>query len=175
MRVFFVNIVTETACVSGMSLNGQNIASYFREVPGNPDYSYARIGTNPGTQMLSNPSGTFVAHAYGIGPCVSYAFSVGVDLSWNYVQVTENESDGATITYPNPGSNTLNICTAFQNACVEVYDMNGRFVHSQALTEQVTTIDAGDWPSGVYVWKVYTTGISNGSTTLAETGRWIKE
>ncbi len=172
---FFVNIVTETACVSGMSLNGQSIASYFREVSGNPDYSYARIGTNPGTQMLSNPSGTFVAHAYGIGPCVSYAFSVGVDLSWNYVQVTENESDGATMTYPNPGSNTLNIRTAFQNACVEVYDTNGRLIHSQTLTENVTAIDATDWAEGVYVWKVYTTGVSTGSTTLAETGKWIKE
>ena len=61
------------------------------------------------------------------------------------------------------------------NAHVEVYDMNGRLIHSQALTENVTAIDAGDWFEGVYVWKVYTTGVSTGSTTLAETGKWIKE
>jgi len=56
-----------------------------------------------------------------------------------------------------------------QNARVEVYDSNGRVVHSQALTENVTAIDATDWPLGVYVWKV----ISNGK--LAETGKWIKK
>jgi len=77
--------------------------------------------------------------------------------------------------YPNPGGNTLNIRTDLQNAHVEVYDMNGRLVHSQALTENVTAIDATDWPLGVYVWKMYVGGPSTGSRTLAETGKWVKE
>jgi hypothetical protein len=71
--------------------------------------------------------------------------------------------------YPNPGGNTLNIRTALQNARVEVYDMNGRLVHGQALTEHVTAIDAGDWAEGVYVWKVMVNGFE------AERGKWIKE
>ena len=71
--------------------------------------------------------------------------------------------------YPNPGSNTLNIRTALQNARVEVYDMNGRFVHSQAITENLTTIDAGDWAEGVYVWKV----MANGKEV--EIGKWVKK
>jgi hypothetical protein len=57
---------------------------------------------------------------------------------------------------------------------VEVYDVNGRLVHREEITENVTEIDATDWGAGVYVWKVYT-GVSAGSTTLAETGKWIKE
>ncbi len=77
--------------------------------------------------------------------------------------------------YPNPGKDVLNIRTALQNARVEVYDMNGKLIHSQALTENATAIDATDWAEGVYVWKVYTTGVSTGSTTLAETGKWVKE
>ena len=79
--------------------------------------------------------------------------------------------------YPNPGKDVLNIRTGLQNAWVEVYDMNGRLVHSQAITENVTGIDAGGWAEGVYVWKVYTTngGFSTGSGSLAETGKWIKE
>ena len=84
--------------------------------------------------------------------------------------------------YPNPGSNTLFIRTALQNACVEVYDINGRLVHSQALTEHETAIDTEDWAEGVYVWKVYTSngGVSTGSTTagswtLVENGKWIKQ
>jgi hypothetical protein len=55
--------------------------------------------------------------------------------------------------------------------------MNGRLIHSQALTENVTAIDATEWVEGVYFWKVYASddGPSTGSGTLAETGKWIKE
>ena len=56
-----------------------------------------------------------------------------------------------------------------QNARVEVYDMNGKLIHSQALTENVTAIDTGDWAEGVYVWKVIVEGKE------AEVGKWIKE
>lgn len=71
--------------------------------------------------------------------------------------------------YPNPGKDVLNIRTALPNAQVEIYDLNGRLVHSQRITAVVTTIDALTWPSGIYVWKV----ISNGKE--AESGKWIKE
>ena len=73
------------------------------------------------------------------------------------------------IAYPNPGKDVLNIRTGLQDARVEVYDMNGRLVHRQDITENVTEIDAGDWAEGVYVWKVVADG------KLAETGKWIKE
>jgi len=89
------------------------------------------------------------------------------------------------IAYPNPGKDVLNIRTGLKDARVEVYDMNGRLVHSQALTENVTAIDAADWAEGVYVWKVYTSQAgpstlrvssgTTGSATLAETGKWVKE
>ena len=73
------------------------------------------------------------------------------------------------IAYPNPGKDVLNIRTALENARVEVFDLNGRLMHSQKITDNVTTIDAAAWPSGVYVWKV----ISNGKE--AESGKWIKK
>ena len=84
-------------------------------------------------------------------------------------EVTENQVE----VYPNPGS-TLSIRTALQNARVEIYDLNGRLMYSQRITDNMTTIDATAWPSGMYVWKVYT-GVLTDSTTLAETGKWIKE
>ena len=71
--------------------------------------------------------------------------------------------------YPNPGVNTLNIRTALKNARVEVYDLNGRLIHSQTLTENVAGINAGEWAEGVYVWKVMADGKE------AESGKWIKE
>lgn len=48
---------------------------------------------------------------------------------------------------------------------------------TQALTENVTAIDAADWAEGVYVWKVYVSdgGPSTGSGTLVETGKWVKK
>ena len=73
------------------------------------------------------------------------------------------------IAYPNPGKDVLNIRTAMQNARVEVYDVNGRLLHSQAITENVTSIDATAWPAGVYVWKVYS------NNRESEVGKWIKE
>ena len=85
--------------------------------------------------------------------------------------------------YPNPGKDMLNIRTGLRDARVEVYDMNGRLVHRQDITANVTRIDTMDWAEGVYVWKVYVGGPSTlrldsgatGSGTLAEAGKWIKE
>ena len=73
------------------------------------------------------------------------------------------------IAYPNPGKDVLNIRTGLQNAWVEVYDMSGRIVYGQVITENVTSIDAEGWPSGAYIWKV----ISDNKE--AESGKWIKE
>ncbi len=110
-------------------------------------------------------------------------FAVKID-SEGYLDIAEAENpvqNGEC--YPNPGTNVLNIRTALQNAWVEVYDVNGRLMHRQDITENVTGIDAGGWTEGVYVWKVYTGGPSTlrqaqgpqGSGTLVETGKWIKE
>ena len=47
--------------------------------------------------------------------------------------------------------------------------MNGRMVYGQEITENVTSINAESWPSGVYVWKVMEDGKES------EVGKWIKE
>jgi hypothetical protein len=73
------------------------------------------------------------------------------------------------IAYPNPGKDVLNIRTGLKDARVEVYDMNGRMVYGQEITENVTSINAESWPSGVYFWKVIVEGKE------AEVGKWIKE
>ena len=109
------------------------------------------------------------ADAAMYGPWESIQFMI-----WGYVTndpwgVEESLLQKASCVYPNPGCNTFNILTALPNVRVEVYDMNGRIVHSQALNEHETTIDTEDWVEGVYVWKV----ISNGKE--AESGKWIKQ
>ena len=73
------------------------------------------------------------------------------------------------IAYPNPGKDVLNIRTGLKDARVEVYDMIGRLVHSQDITENVTAINTTNWSEGTYVWKVISNGIE------VENGKWIKQ
>jgi hypothetical protein len=71
--------------------------------------------------------------------------------------------------YPNPGKDALNIRTGLQDAWVEVYDVNGRLMHRQDITENVTAINTTNWSEGTYVWKVMADGKE------VESGKWIKE
>ncbi len=73
------------------------------------------------------------------------------------------------VAYPNPGKDVLNIRTGLKDARVEVYDINGRMVYRQEITENVTAINADAWPAGLYVWKM----ISDGKEV--ENGKWIKK
>ena len=63
----------------------------------------------------------------------------------------------------------LNIRTGLKDARVEVYDMNGRLVHNQQITDNITSINAENWSSGTYVWKVIA------DNKEAECGKWIKK
>ena len=87
-----------------------------------------------------------------------------------FVGIEEAHDNGlkVAIAYPNPGNNVLNIRTGLRDAWMEVYDTNGRLIHSQALTENVTGINATNWTEGVYVWKVMVSGRD------VETGKWMK-
>ena len=84
--------------------------------------------------------------------------------------------------YPNPGKDVLSIRTAVTmwqpyTARVEIYDLAGKLIYNQEIIENITSINAGAWSAGTYIWKVYTNqdGPSTGSGTLVETGKWIKE
>ena len=71
--------------------------------------------------------------------------------------------------YPNPGKDVLNIRTGLKNARVEVYDMNGRMVYGQEITDNVTAVNTTSWLSGTYVWKVIA------DNKEAKCGKWIKK
>ena len=90
-----------------------------------------------------------------------------------FLGVDEAHANGLSlaIAYPNPGGNEMHIRTAVENAAVEVYDMNGRLVAQQPVTETETVLDATDWAAGTYVWKV----ISSQTTREIESGKWVKK
>ena len=93
--------------------------------------------------------------------------------TYPYDAVEENKETGISV-YPNPGNNTLNICAAVTmwqpyNARIEIYDLSGKLIHNQQITDNITAIKTSAWPSGTYIWKV----IANGKE--AESGKWIKQ
>ena len=112
---------------------------------------------------------------------VGYANSLNGDKSWNFVTkfpasafVSIEEAHAhnlkVAVAYPNPGGDVLNIRTGLRNATLQVYDMQGRIIHQQIITDDVTSIDASKWNSGTYIWKLKT---ENGKLKVEE-GKWIK-
>ncbi|MBQ8223532.1 MAG: T9SS type A sorting domain-containing protein [Bacteroidales bacterium] len=77
------------------------------------------------------------------------------------------------VAYPNPGGDVMNIRTGLCNAILSVYDMQGRKIHEQEITDDITSIDASRWESGTYVWKL---GIRNEELGMkcVESGKWVK-
>ena len=74
------------------------------------------------------------------------------------------------VAYPNPGGDVLNIRTGLRNAKLQVYDMQGRIVYQQIITDEVTSVDASKWKSGTYIWKLT---VNNEQLTVEE-GKWVK-
>ena len=112
---------------------------------------------------------------------VGNANSLNGDKSWNFVTkfpasafVSIEEAHAhnlkVAVAYPNPGGDVMNIRTGLRNATLEVYDMQGRIIHQQIITDEVTSIDASKWSSGTYIWKLKT---ENGKLKVEE-GKWVK-
>ncbi|MBQ2907063.1 MAG: T9SS type A sorting domain-containing protein, partial [Bacteroidales bacterium] len=74
------------------------------------------------------------------------------------------------VAYPNPGGDVMNIRTSLRDCTLQVYDMQGRMVHQQNVSDDVTSVDASGWKSGTYVWKLT---INNEQLTVEE-GKWVK-
>ena len=100
----YVNAVCLTSDVASFHLSSDqraNIPATFTSVPGNPQYSYARIflvdtdDQNPDkVYTMSNKTG-FIAHVYGSGTNESYAYSVGSSAVKRGVAVDgENYTEG---------------------------------------------------------------------------------
>ena len=117
--------------------------------------------------------GPFEICALPNGDCVvttidDKIYHILADSFWNVEEAHENGLKVA-MAYPNPGKDALNIWTGLKEARVEVYDMSGRMVYGQEITDNITTINMTSRPAGSYVWKV----IANGKE--AECGKWIKQ
>lgn len=88
-----------------------------------------------------------------------------------FLGVEEAHASGlrVAVAYPNPGGGEMRLRTTVEDAEGVVYDMNGRLVARQPLTQTETSFDATQWPSGTYLWNV----TAHGKTV--ESGKWVKE
>ena len=113
---------------------------------------------------------------------VGYADDLNSDIRWlvltkfnSYLNIEEAHAHNLhlAIAYPNPGGDVMNIRTGLRNAVLSVYDIQGRKIHEQEITDDVTSVDASNWQSGTYVWKL---GMWNEELGMkeVETGKWVK-
>jgi len=118
--------------------------------------------------IAASPQGGCVVSCQDMytGKCHVYKVTMS-----DFLNVEEAHANGfaAAMAYPNPGNNQLNIRTALPNSRVEVYDINGKLLHNQQITDVVTSINSENWPSGIYIWKVFS------GNKEAECGKWVKE
>ena len=116
-------------------------------------------------------------NAGAMGECVWVEDVEGVNGGYpiprpiGYESVEEIQYDNVALAtaFPNPGCDNLNIKTDLQNAEIMVFDIFGRMIHNQEITDNVTTINTTYWSSGTYMWKVVVDG------KQAESGKWIKD
>ena len=75
------------------------------------------------------------------------------------------------ILYPNPSKSNLNIRTAVQRIGGEfkMYDISGKQILQQKITESITQINTNNLPAGAYIYKYIH------KNKVIESGKWIKE
>ncbi|MCB0642097.1 MAG: IgGFc-binding protein, partial [Phaeodactylibacter sp.] len=72
----FANVVTATADVAAIQLDGASIASEFTPFPNNIDFSYAQLEVGRGQHHLQSTA-PFYAYAYGFGDYDAYTHNLG--------------------------------------------------------------------------------------------------
>jgi PKD repeat protein len=95
----YVNIVVKAGTENLTILDGTNQGALFNSVPGDPNYSYARISISQGVHQLTNREG-FTAYVYGFGFLESYGFAVGAaldNLNFETQAAYDFEVDGENI------------------------------------------------------------------------------
>jgi gliding motility-associated-like protein len=76
---YFVNIVSPTASIASVTLDGVNMAGFFTPIASNPTYSHCRRNITQGNHTINAPGGVN-AYVYGYGSYESYGYVAGASL-----------------------------------------------------------------------------------------------
>ena len=143
IATFFYNendVYSEATCITTTKDDGLLLVSYSYDI-NNHDKRWSKVSKFPASAFgIDNIE---EVHAHGL----KYA-----------------------VAYPNPGGDVMNIRTGLRNAVLSVYDLQGRKIHEEEITDDVTSVDASGWQSGTYIWELKT---ENGKLKIEE-GKWVK-
>ncbi len=76
----YVQVITRTADVNTIFLDGNNMGANFLTLAASPLYSYMNIPIDTGTHTLTSNGCGFLAYITGLGGAESYAYAAGVSL-----------------------------------------------------------------------------------------------
>lgn len=115
------------------------------------------VGNGGGPVTVTDSDGTVIIDSdgnYGDGIFVNYGSDGVLGLGDNSIQ--------NVVLYPNPANTILNIANA-QNANMEVYDVVGKLITSQELTNTSEQLDVSSFQTGIYFVK-----LTDGSNSLTK-------
>ena len=121
----------------GVDIDGEAVANLSGRSVSMPDAHTVAIGAT------DNGGGGWLA-----GHVRVYSFAT--------VDVLENSLKASLELYPNPASNILNVEVGrdYLNSAYSIFENTGRVVLTGTLQSEVTSIQLGDLPSGVYTISV---------------------
>ncbi|MBU0765034.1 MAG: PKD domain-containing protein, partial [Bacteroidetes bacterium] len=79
ITAYYLNLITTTANVGLVTLDGIPVDTAFNPVPSDPDYSYAQIDLSQGNHIAHSDSG-IIAYVYGFGLHESYGYVAGASM-----------------------------------------------------------------------------------------------
>ncbi|TAF73255.1 MAG: T9SS C-terminal target domain-containing protein [Bacteroidetes bacterium] len=164
----FIQTNKRTKIISGTSF-ATGLVSYLRLNDGagatpidlagdvDPNYKPALNGIGlyydylPGTSPRSGS-----ATSWSQATCVEMVFRKGDDEETTPLTTTQSQDEVSI--YPNPSSGMIEVLVndTFLNATLEVYDMQGKKVITQTITDLQTKIDLSNYQSGMYFIKIGT-------------------
>ncbi len=100
---YYLNVLVRTIDQNSAKLDGESILSWFRPVPNDTAFSYARIPITRGNHTLEADSG-FIAYVYGFGFIESFGYLTGVSLRPLDLAALAQRADGTL------SQDTLRLC-----------------------------------------------------------------
>ena len=140
------------------------------------DYSFDDSGNIIEAKWKDYIDGEWIDSDYNSITMVSY--NDGGSILCDYVQsfqakythinsTPESYTSNQANIFPNPGTDQFTIQTDTPIEEVAVYDLTGRRIFSQSISENTICIKTESWPAGVYLWKAY-------NSSSARCGKWVK-
>ena len=180
-------ILNDTVIENCYWIRDESITEYVWNMEANawvhlPNSSHILQGPTSTSWILSNAQyGTTdllkALNAGAMGECIWLEDVEGVNGGFpiptldGSVEIGEAQNNPVALAtaFPNPGHDNLNIKTDLQSAEIMVFDVLGRMLCNQSISENIININTSSWPSGMYLWRLVSDDM------VIKTGKWVKE